>query len=787
MALDIGTLTGYLELDSSAFDGVMDKLPDRMQGTGMLMGAAAGAAALGVGLALSQGIQQGFETERLNDALAAALNLTEQQSATAGTVAGQLYADAYGGSLEEVNGAVESVMSSIAGMRDASEDELSSVTAAVMDMASAFEIDTGRAAQVAGQMLTNGLAGDATHAVDLITASLQRVPAAVREDVLDAASEYGPMFAQLGLTGEQTMGLLVSASEDGAIGIDKMGDALKEFTIRATDGSTASQAAYDAIGLSSDEMSNRLLAGGETARGAFDEIVAGLQGIQDPTERANASIALFGTPLEDLGTSEIPAFLGSLSDMGSALGDVGGAAADMGAQLGDNAATSWESMSRTWDQIVGQVGTALVPTLQLITDWLLDNPAAMQIGAVALGVLAAAFMVAAAAQWAMNSAMLASPVTWIIVGIVALIAALVLLVMNWDTVVAWITEVWGGFIGWLTEVMNGFVGWWNELWAGFGSWVTSVWDGFIAWIVSVWSGFVAWLMGMGATISGWWNGLWATIGAWVASVWAGIVAAVVGFFTGLWAQAVAIGGAISGWWNGLWAGIGSFVASVWAIMVATVVGVFRGFLGTAMGIGSSIIGWWNGLWFSVSSGVQNTWSGIISWMGGIGGRILGALSGAGQWLVSIGRNILDGLMGGLQAGWNRVVGWIQGLGGGIINTFADILGIRSPSRVFRMFGVNITEGLVQGLEAGQGAIDSRVAGLVTTPTATQAELDLFARAGIYPGSASTSEVREVPTMVVVVDQDGSIVMTAKVAAREQSDRDGTTAELGRKSPMEVIV
>jgi hypothetical protein len=39
-----------------------------------------------------------------------------------------------------------------------------------------------------------------------------------------------------------------------------------------------------------------------------------------------------------------------------------------------------------------------------------------------------------AAQWAWNAAQLASPTTWIILAVVAVIAAIVLLVKNWDTV-----------------------------------------------------------------------------------------------------------------------------------------------------------------------------------------------------------------------------------------------------------------------------------------------------------------------------------------------------------------
>jgi hypothetical protein len=46
------------------------------------------------------------------------------------------------------------------------------------------------------------------------------------------------------------------------------------------------------------------------------------------------------------------------------------------------------------------------------------------------------------AQWAWNAAQLASPTTWIVLGIVALIAVIVLLVKNWDTVAAAAGKAW---------------------------------------------------------------------------------------------------------------------------------------------------------------------------------------------------------------------------------------------------------------------------------------------------------------------------------------------------------
>lgn len=51
--------------------------------------------------------------------------------------------------------------------------------------------------------------------------------------------------------------------------------------------------------------------------------------------------------------------------------------------------------------------------------------------------------------WAFTTALLANPITWIIIGIVALIGALYLLWKNWDMVVAWLNGAWDSAVGFL--------------------------------------------------------------------------------------------------------------------------------------------------------------------------------------------------------------------------------------------------------------------------------------------------------------------------------------------------
>ncbi|WP_264032178.1 phage tail tape measure protein [Cellulosimicrobium sp. SH8] len=428
------------------------------EATGGVGGLVAGLAAAAGGAALfGEAWAQNMELDAGVDKVAASLDLTAAQSATAGQVAGALYADAYGESLTEVSGAVGTVMSSIAGMRDASEADLESVTRKALDFAQAFDVDVAESTRNAGILIQTGLATDAVHAFDLMTASLQRVPEALRGEVVDATQEYSQYFAQLGLTGEQSMSMLVAASANGQYAIDKTGDALKELTIRATDMSTASVSAYELAGLSAEDMSAKFLAGGDVASGALSELVTGLQGISDPTDKANAAIALFGTPLEDIGTDKIPAFLDSLSATSAELGDVTGKAEAMGDTLNGNASTGWERLKRGFvDVLVDGVQPLLGPA-ESILGWVQENPAALQVFAIALGALATAWGVYTAAQWAANSAMLASPMTWIVAGVVAVGAAIWALVENWDSVVAWFKDIWEPIGNWFGDLWQGIL------------------------------------------------------------------------------------------------------------------------------------------------------------------------------------------------------------------------------------------------------------------------------------------------------------------------------------------
>jgi len=298
------------------------------------------------GVSLGASLVQSISIDEANSKLAAQLGLTESESARIGSVAGDLYANAYGESMDEVNTAVGAVMSSIDGMSTASSAALEGATEQALNFASTFDVEVDRAVQSVGTLINSGLAKDATQAFDLITAASQKVPASLRENVLDASDEYAQFFRTLGYSGEQSFALLVDASKKGEFGIDKAGDAIKEFTLLSTDMSAKSQTAYKSIGLDAHKMANAILAGGSSAQGATQQIIDGLLGIKDPATQANAAIALFGTPIEDMNVQDIPEFLASLKGASGSMDDFGGAAKRSGDALNNTAAGALEAFHR---------------------------------------------------------------------------------------------------------------------------------------------------------------------------------------------------------------------------------------------------------------------------------------------------------------------------------------------------------------------------------------------------------------------------------------------------------
>jgi phage-related minor tail protein len=323
--------------------------------------AAAGAA---VGAALVKGISLSMEKESAQAKLGAQLGLDPAQAKEFGAIAGRIYAGAWGESLGQVSGAVRLVTQNISNLQDEGSEGVEAMTKNVLDLSTAFEIDLGAATRGVGQLLKTGLARNANEAMDVITAGFQ-AGVDKSEDFLDTLNEYGTQFRKLGISGATATGILSQGLKAGARDADVVADSLKEFAIRAVDGSKLTEDSFKSLGLSGKKMSDDIAAGGPRASAALQLTLDKLRGIKDPALQAQIAVGLFGTQAEDMGKALLAIDPKSAVN---ALGQVGGAADRMGKTLNDTAQVRVESFKRAVMSKLTEAGGAILKVFSDISE-----------------------------------------------------------------------------------------------------------------------------------------------------------------------------------------------------------------------------------------------------------------------------------------------------------------------------------------------------------------------------------------------------------------------------------
>jgi hypothetical protein len=352
---------------------------------GVLKAGVAGVAAA-AGVAFAVGFAEAAAQDKSNAKLGAQLGLTAKESARLGKVAGSVFGKGYGESIDQVNEALRGLAQNGVAAVNAPKKDLVTLSKSALNLAETFDVGVTEAARAAGQMMKTGLAKNGTEAFDLITLGFQK-GADKSEDFLDTLNEYGTQFRKAGLDGATAVGLITQALAAGARDGDIAADAIKEFSIRAIDGSETSAEGFKMLGLSADDMATKFAKGGSAANGVLDLTLDKLRGIKDPVKQNAAAVALFGTQSEDLGAA---LYAMDPSTAAAGLGKVGGAADKMGKKLHDTATNDFEVFKRQALQgLANFADTYVLPAFgrfgsSLLTDVL---PPLQRVGGAAVGVL----------------------------------------------------------------------------------------------------------------------------------------------------------------------------------------------------------------------------------------------------------------------------------------------------------------------------------------------------------------------------------------------------------------
>ena len=341
------TLGKSIEALEQKFEGVNVKA--------LAVGASIGAIAVGTGAAVVGATKYLAKlgdsyNSAVND-IAAGTGMVGQELEGMSDVLKDVYGSNFGESMEDAAAGITAVYQATG----LTEDALADTTKAAYALSDTFGYDVAESARAAKAMMTNfGVSGE--EAMGLIAAGAQN-GLDYSGELIDSISEYSVQFSKLGFSADDMFNIFQQGADSGAWNLDKVGDAVKEFSIRSIDGSKTTTEAFEALGLNADEMMATFAAGGDDASIAFQGVLGSLMEMDDQVQRDAIGVSLFGTQWEDLGTEAM-----------AALADINDEAYNTEDALGKINEVKYNNLGDAFEGIKRQAEVALLPLASAIAN-----------------------------------------------------------------------------------------------------------------------------------------------------------------------------------------------------------------------------------------------------------------------------------------------------------------------------------------------------------------------------------------------------------------------------------
>lgn len=644
--------------------------------TNLLKVAPFAAAAAAVGSAIGTGITSALDTINLQGTLQAKLGSGSQAAKNAGVVAGNLYNDGWGESLEDIGNTVATVSQAIRGI---GQDDLQVVSRATELWSQTFDTDVSEGVRGV-KVLMDQFGLSSRDATDLMTKGMQNGLNYTGE-LADNLSEYSGRWAEAGVSAQDYFSMLQSGVDNGAYSLDKVGDFLNEFLTSLSDGRM--EESIDSFSQGTQDVFNAYKNGGATAQQVLNAVIGEMNGMTNETQRATIASTLWSS----LGEDNAWGMIGALANVSNSYGDVSGAtlqAMNDSQTLGQQ----FDSVTRTMSSALG---TVFMPVMQQVVNGLSNFANGFQQMMMFVDLTPLTNMMTG-----LFTAL--TPLGTLITNIAQIVLPIIQTALN--AVIPVLTTI----ITAVSSVMNTIATTVSPVLQGVASIVQAV-------LPAIQTAFQIW----GSYIQGVINAVFPFIQTVVTSVM-NVVNAIIS----------TVLAAINGDWSGVWEGIQNIVSSVWdgiqnivSGAINAVSGVISSVLSGISGIFSSV---WNGIkgavsgaWNGITSAVSNGVSSMMNFITSIPSKIMGVFSGAGSWLLSAGKNIIHGLINGITNAIGGAISAVKDAVGGIIDGAKSLLGIASPSKVFdREIGRMIPAGLGRGVSENERAATRPVEDMVNS-------------------------------------------------------------------------
>ncbi|MDU5527577.1 MAG: phage tail tape measure protein [Finegoldia magna] len=304
----------------------------------------------------------------------------------------------------------------------------------------------------------------------------------------------------------------------------------------------------------------------------------------------------------------------------------------------------------------------------------------------------------------------------------------------WETV----KEKWQAFTDWVKNAWETLKEFFSNLWEAIKSGATNIWDS----VKEVWNGFKEWIMNMWNSVKDNLKGIWDGIKSIAKGVWELIKIAIISpilillqMLTGDWEGAKSslkqiwekIKQAASQIWEGikqvvknhieiavkigkqLWETFKNHVSQIWNNIKTSASNIFNNIKTTIVNAvqnaKTSAVNKFNEMKSNVISAISNMLSTVKTRITQlprtVGQAFQNAVNSARRFIssaASVGSNLISGFVNGVRNAAHRLISAVTGAVSNAINGAKRLLGIHSPSRVFKDIGINTMLGAAIGIE-----------------------------------------------------------------------------------------
>ena len=721
-----------LEKQVGKLNGIVEK---GMSGAKVAIGAVA-TAITGLG---ASAVKFGTDYQKASNQLQSETGATAEEMDTLNEAMKNTYANNFGESIEDVSNVIAELRKQV-GVKW-SADAFQEMTQDAIILRDTFDYDVNESVRAAKALMDQfGIEG--SDAFDLIAQASQK-GLDFSGELLDNVSEYSVQFEKLGFSAEDMFNIFESGANAGAFNLDKIGDAVKEFSIRAIDGSNTTIDGFTRLGLNADEMAQKFASGGDVAKEAFYEVIQRIAEMDNSVEQSIVGVDLFGTMWEDLGP-DVVTQLGSIrdgfdstkdtmqelsqikyDDLGSALQGIGRQVQtnlllpisdkllpifnDLANKL--NEAFSSGEIQGSIDKIADAIGNLVtgvagfvekwLPTIIDFVSWVIQNAPTIISLLAGIGVGLKVFQVAkgissfvtafksastavqgvSGAFKAFNTVLNANPIILIVTVIATLVTALITL---WNTNEGFrnaVISAWNAIKGAFETVINAIVGFFTET------------------IPNAWNSFITGIENLGQTI---WNTL---VNAWNS---------IVSFFTETipaWIQSIIT------WFQQLPYNLGllvgqmvghliQFGVNAWNWVTTELPKIILGIVQWFMELPGRIWNWlletvvkinqWGvEMWNKATTAVSNMINSVVNWFKELPGRIWNWLV---ETVIKVNQWGIDMINKGKQAASDLVTN--------IVDTIKNL-----PSKMLEI-GKNIVQGIWNGITGMVSWLKDKISGFL---------------------------------------------------------------------------